>query len=108
MKRTLSILIVLLLCVSVFAGCEKPDPSNANCQIVSDELSADMLKASFLKENRTSGAYYEGDVALEGNDIPKSRTFIIKTQDEYDTIFENAASVDVDFSSELLVLYIFG
>lgn len=107
MKRTLSILIILLLCLTVFAGCAKPDPSNANCQIVSDELSSDTLKDSFLKENRTSGAYYDGDVALEGNDIPKSRTFIIKTQDEYDTIFENAANINVDFSSELLILYAF-
>ena len=28
MKRILSILIVLLLCISVFAGCEKPDDDN--------------------------------------------------------------------------------
>lgn len=107
MKQIISILIVLLLCLSVLVGCQKPDPSNANCQIMSDELSSDTLKASFLKENRTSGAYYDGDVALEDNDIPKSRTFIIKTQDEYDTIFENTASVAVDFNSELLILYAF-
>ena len=107
MKKYLTTILAVIICLTSLSGCTNSNPSNASCKLLNDELSSDMLKDSFLQENRTYGAYYGGDVASEDNGIPKSRVFIIKTQDEYDAIFESTATVDIDFGSEMLILYTF-
>lgn len=114
MKRTLSILIVLLLCVSVFAGCEKPDATTLIAKHENDCDNIDQQLASEIKivySQYTNDVNYGGEHKFTPEDIWISRYegevsgchFVMLGGDEidYTTAFRSVeiAGYVVEFSS---------
>ena len=88
MKRFLSLFLTLILLLS-FTGCGKVKYKATMYSNVND-----LVYATFLAENRVGGYGVE------------EKTFIIEDKETYDLIFIED-SLDVDFDSEVVYLYIF-
>lgn len=72
MKRTLSILIILLLCLTVFAGCEKPDSETLIAKHENDCENIDQKLASEIKiaySQYTNDVNYGGEQRFTPEDI---------------------------------------
>lgn len=111
MKKII-IIMVLLMALSSFTGCSN---SKYNAQIYS--TTNDWVSTSFLENNKVGGVCYENPNYVEGVDDPASkyycdesspvsRTFIITDQETFDSIFQRD-KVEVDFSKDVVYLYIF-
>ena len=80
MKRILSIIIVLLLCVSAFAGCEKPDAETLIAKHENDCENIDQKLASEIKiaySQYTNDVNYGGEQRFTPEDI-----FILRYEGE--------------------------
>ena len=64
------------------------------------------IKQEFADNNLTSGVYYQNNHTTTNQSFPRSRTFLITTQAEFDEIFNSSAPA-VDFTKEILALYTF-
>ncbi len=114
MKIARVIVLVLggIMFFSFFTGC-----SNNKYDAEMYSASEEWILTSFLAENKVKGAYYKNPDYVEGFDdtseeyyydetSPENRTFIIKDQETYNTIFRQNA-LTVDFDEEMVYLYVF-
>ena len=103
--------LALLLIFSLLPGC-----SNLRYGAKLYNNVDDWIDESFLNENRVK-AYYPNDNYVHGESDPRdkyiydesspsSRVFIITDEDEYNGIFTDSP-LDVDFETEMVILYIF-
>lgn len=108
-KLKRSFIAVIALLVFFLNGCGKEINYNA-------AVAGGVYKEDFLKENKTSGAYYKNenyDPEDENSDeyvldekSPRSRTFVITGQSQLDEIFESF-STPIDFEKQMLVVYVY-
>ena len=78
-----------------------------------DDLKA-YINENFLEENKIFGAFYETYseeygkeyVQLEDEAFPRTRTFIIKNQSEFDNVFiEKPQGPNIDFENQMLIIH---
>ncbi len=107
-KRSICFLAVLLACLCVFVGC-----GGARYHAKLYDRAQDWVDEEFLNENRVYGAYYRikdyGDGIYDyeqDKTSPRTRTFVIKTEEEYQQIFSRS-TVEVDFEKQIVILYMF-
>ena len=112
MKRIISIVMVLLIVLGLFTGCLG---NKYNARMYSK--AKDVMLSSFLEDNRVRGVDYPNpdyvedaeelvDKYLYDETSPKSRTFTITDVETFDSIFQKD-KIEVDFSKEVVYLYIF-
>ena len=101
-------LLMFLLCIAL-VGCQ---PNGAvNYQQYSNKYNARVvkmnssLKQSFLDSNRINYVFVDGEQIIEEG-LPQTRTFVIKTDEEFNEIFSEDKD-DIDFSKEILIIYVF-
>lgn len=95
------IFIMALACLFCLAGCG----NKYNAEIVSDSYnnSGEWLNEDFVKNNYTAWSNHEG-VLIDGS-FPKSRTFVIKSEEEKCKILNGSFDVEVNFEREMLIVY---
>lgn len=105
--------LILGLCSDALFGnkSEVPTVSAYNAKILENVV----YRADFKKDNRTQMARYENDdndpsdpyseKYYVDTDSPKTRTCIIRLQDEFERVFESCPTVD--FDKEMVVVYIY-
>ena len=103
MKRVAASIIAITLLICLFSGCQK-NPNNA---VILDGNASGSIDSLFYDANYTRGAYYDGGAFLADESYPASRSFVIRTNEEYENVFSREAVFDVDFSREMLVIYTF-
>lgn len=103
-KRGLLIILVCLSFTLLLSGCSKTVIDN-NAQILNDNAT-ELINSDFYKSNYTRGALYD-DYEASDIELPASRYFIIKTQDEFQTVFSSNADFDIDFQSDMIVVCTF-
>ena len=99
-KKLLSLVIafLLMLCMSVgFVGCGKIDH---NAIIIADGIT---YQEEWLDNNHVYGAYDENGEENYDENTPKSRTYILKNQDELDEVFSEFS--EIDFEKEMVLVY---
>jgi len=112
MKRIITFGMVLFVIFGLFTGCSG---NKYNARMYSK--AKDLMLSSFLEDNRVSGACYPNpdyvedaeelvDKYLYDETSPKSRTFTITDVETFDSIFQKD-KIEVDFSKEVVYLYIF-
>ena len=95
---TIGLAVLLMLCVSIsLVGCKKMDH---NAVIITDGI---RYQEEWLKENHVYGAYDENGEENYDENTPKSRTYLIKNQDELDEVFSDFP--EIDFEKEMLIVY---
>ena len=92
----LAVLLMLCMCVSL-VGCKQIDH---NAVIITDGI---IYQEEWLEENHVYGAYDENGEEKYDNNTPKSRTYIIKNQDELDEVFSEFP--ELDFEKEMVLVY---
>ena len=100
MKKLLTSLfaVLLMLCMSIsLVGCKKIDH---NAFIISEGLN---YQEEWLENNHVYGAYGENGEENYDENTPKSRTYLIKNQDELDEVFSEFP--EIDFENEMLIVY---
>lgn len=101
MRHRYCILLLLVAFMGMFSGCSR---NQYEAEVLSDNAS-EIINQSFYEQNYTYGAYYDSNTSLQDSTVPVSRTFVIKTQEEYDNIIVRNANLNVDFASEIIVVY---
>ena len=95
---TIGLAVLLMLCMSIsLVGCKKMDH---NAVIITDGI---RYQEEWLKENHVYGAYDENGEENYDENTPKSRTYLIKNQDELDEVFSDFP--EIDFEKEMLIVY---
>lgn len=90
--------VLLMLCMSIsLVGCKKIDH---NAVIITDGI---RYQEEWLKENHVYGAYDENGEENYDENTPKSRTYLIKNQDELDEVFSEFP--EIDFEKEMILVY---
>lgn len=111
MKKIVSIVMMLVMCLSIVTGCK----SNKYNAVMYSSVQ-DWISDEFLKENRVKG-YYKNEDFVEGKsdwsdsyiydeDSPESRTFTITEEDKFNEIVTKH-TLDVDFKNQMAILFIF-
>lgn len=95
---TLASAIVALICLFCTAGCKAP----YNAEIVCDSYdnAGEWINEDFKIKN---GVIPLGEAATA--DCPKSRTFVIKSEEEKLNVLNGDFDVEVNFEQEMLILY---
>lgn len=110
--KFLSLILVLLTILSLFAGCSSNNKYNAvlysNTTEWIDEtfLNDNRVKAYYLNENYIDGQSDPNDKYIYDTTSPSSRVFTVSDEAEYNRIFSNSP-LDIDFEHEMVILYIF-
>jgi len=65
---------------------------------------AEWIREEFYEQNRVYGAMYDRET-LRDESYPKTRTFIVRTQEEFDKMFIDENHIEVDFEKEMLLVY---
>ena len=95
---TIGLAVLLMLCMSIsLVGCGKIDH---NAIIIADGIT---YQEEWLKENHVYGAYDENGEENYDENTPKSRTYILKNQDELDEVFSEFS--EIDFEKEMVLVY---
>ena len=95
---TVGLAVLLMLCMSIsLVGCKKIDH---NAVIITDGI---RYQEEWLNENHVYGAYDENGEEKYDENTPKSRTYLIKNQDELDEVFSEFP--EIDFENEMLIVY---
>lgn len=95
---TIGLACLLMLCMSVsLVGCGKIDH---NAIIIADGIT---YQEEWLDNNHVYGAYGENGEENYDENTPKSRTYLIKNQDELDEVFSEFP--EIDFENEMLIVY---
>ena len=95
---TIGLACLLILCMSVsLVGCGKIDH---NAIIIADGIT---YQEEWLDNNHVYGAYGENGEENYDENTPKSRTYLIKNQDELDEVFSEFP--EIDFENEMLIVY---
>lgn len=111
-KKLIGLGAVLLACFCLFVGC-----GGARYHATLYSKAQSWIDEEFLKENRVYGAAYPNEDYVEGvsewdeqyiwdKTSPHMRTFIIKTEEEYQRISPNGA-VEIDFEKQIVILHTF-
>ena len=101
MQRFCCSFILFFLAFGTLYGCSRDE---YNTLIINDNAS-NIINKNFYDQNYTYGAYYENGIALEDPSFPPSRVFVITTQDQLDQIMAQNSDLEVDFASEMLIVY---
>lgn len=110
--KFLSLILVLLTFLSLFAGCSNNNRysavlySNATEWIDKTFLNNNKVKAYYLNEKYIDGQSNPSDKYIYDEASPSSREFIVSDEVEYNRIFSNSP-LDIDFEHEMVILYIF-
>ena len=99
-KKLLSLVlaVLLMLCMSVsLVGCGKIDH---NAIIIADGIT---YQEEWLDNNHVYGAYDENGEENYDENTPKSRTYLLKNQDELDEVFSEFS--EIDFEKEMVLVY---
>ena len=99
-KKLLSLVIafLLMLCMGIsLVGCGKIDH---NAIIIADGIT---YQEEWLDNNHVYGAYDENGEEKYDENTPKSRTYILKNQDELDEVFSEFS--EIDFEKEMVLVY---
>ena len=99
-EKLLSLVLafLLMLCMSVsLVGCGKIDH---NAIIIADGIT---YQEEWLDNNHVYGAYDENGEENYDENTPKSRTYLIKNQDELDEVFSEFS--EIDFEKEMVLVY---
>ena len=92
-----SFTILLTLCMSIsLSGCHK---IKFNAVIIKDGI---VYQTEWLENNYTFGAGLDNAYGYD-NTSPKSRTYIVKSSNELDDIFETFPAID--FKKEMVLIY---
>lgn len=110
-KGFLISLLIFLCSMFVFAGCGIKYNARLTYKRY-DDLKG-YINDSFLEDNRIYGANYLTGETEYGYDYiqldetyPSTRTFIIKSQEEFDRIFTSKPQdLSVDFESQMLIIH---
>ncbi len=111
-KKLLIPLLLLISCMFVFAGCG--NEYNAVLTYTRYDDLKGYINDDFLEENKIFGAFYkiyseENEmeyVMLKDESFPRTRTFIVKNQSEFDNIFtEKPQELNIDFENRMLVIH---
>ena len=95
---TIGLAVLLMLCMSIsLVGCKKMDH---NAVIITDGI---RYQEEWLKENHVYGAYGENGEENYDENTPKSRTYLIKNQDELDEVFSEFP--EINFEKEMIIVY---
>ncbi len=90
--------VLLMFCMGIsLVGCKQ---INHNAVIITDGIT---YQEEWLEENHVYGAYDENGEENYDENTPKSRTHIIKNQDELDEVFLEFP--EIDFENEMLIVY---
>ena len=90
--KTIAVLLLLSVTIGAFSGCAQ---IFYGAKIIDDRAEL-LINENFYAENK-----------LFYGVSPRTHSFIIKSQDEYDAIFSEKANYDVDFSKKMLVVLTF-
>ena len=105
MKRITTILVLLLVVCSTslcLFGCNNL-PYNA----VLYDSAVEWIQEDFKNENPIKAWGFMGDE--DENDNPKSRTFIVCDTEDFEKVFiDGFSEFEVDFESEMIIVYTFG
>ena len=99
-KNLLSLVLafLLMLCMGIsLVGCGKIDH---NAIIIADGIT---YQEEWLDNNHVYGAYDENGEENYDENTPKSRTYILKNQDELDEVFSEFS--EIDFEKEMVLVY---
>lgn len=88
----------------MFSGCSSASKNRYEAVILNDNAS-EIINTAFYEHNYTYGAYYDNGDSLQDSSLPKSRIFIIKTQEEYENIMVSDANLDINFADEIIIVY---
>ena len=95
---TIGLAFLLMLCMSIsLVGCKKIDH---NAVIITEGIT---YQEEWLKNNNIYGAYGENGEENYDENTPKSRTYILKNQDELDEVFSEFP--EIDFEKEMVLVY---
>ncbi len=106
-KRIAFLCITIIISLCVLAGCGN---NSIKYNAVLYDNANDWIREEFLNENRTRGAYFDigGEINSADKSNPKSRTFIVDNQEEYDEIFiSDLNEFDFDFDNQMLIVFTF-
>jgi hypothetical protein len=117
MKKTKLTAVLLVLTLLIGALCSCRDILSIREYNAQMYPATDMLLSSFVDEHRVGGLIYENPDYVEGVDdrqdkyycditSPNFWAIIIKDREEFDKAFKEN-SLDVDFDTEMVLLYIF-
>ena len=99
-KKLLTIGLAALLIFSMsisLAGCKQIDH---NAVIITEGIT---YQEEWLANNHIYGAYGENGEENYDENTPKSRTYILKNQDELDEVFSEFSQID--FEKEMVLVY---
>lgn len=111
-KKLLIPLLLLISCMFALAGCG--NKHNATLTYTRYDDLKGYINESFLEENKILGAFYETPseeygkeyIMLKDESFPRTRTFIVKSQSEFDDIFiEKPQELNIDFESQMLIIH---
>lgn len=74
MKRTLSMLIVLLLCLPVFAGCDEENHEDHNWQIASQDTGCWHISVSYVCSECNMEQFADGELVLPNHSWTEETT----------------------------------
>lgn len=97
--KKIAILGVVLICLFCISGC-KTNQYNAELY----DNAVEWINEDFIKNNYTSGAYYDDDIQTDDS-YPKTRTYLIKNNEEKLNILNNKFNIDINFEQEMLIVY---
>ena len=103
MKKLTLTLIAILLIVGALTGCSKV---GYNATVLNGNAS-EWINVDFYNRSHTRGALYDGENAPEDEANPESRFCIVRSRKDQDAVFAADASIEVDYSREMLVVYTF-
>ena len=87
---TIGLAGLLMLCMSIsLVGCK---PIEHNAVIITDGIA---YQEEWLDDNHIYGAYGENGEENYDENTPKSRTYILKNQDELDEVFSEFSEIDL-------------
>lgn len=111
-KKLLIPLLLLISCMFALTGCG--NQYNATLTYARYDDLKEYINESFLEDNKIFGAFYETSskeygeeyIMLEDESFPRTRTFVVKNQSEFDSIFiEKPQELNIDFETQMLIIH---
>lgn len=104
--KFLALFLLLAIILELFTGCFY---NRYNAKIIHNDA-RDMISNSFYCENYVYGACYlinDEYVTMDDISYPRYRTFVVTSKEDFDDIFTGNINHDIDFSSEMIIIYTF-
>ena len=100
MKNKLILIEISLILILICSSCSSSIPYNA----VLYDHADDYFKPEFLENNKLYGIYYYPDDKMMV-DCPWTRTYIVSSQNDLESMMDDYESLDVDFDTKMLIIY---